>query len=232
MSPIADNLAQANDKITQAAARSGRATSDVELLAVSKTKPIELIEEAASAGQQIFGENRVQELITKVPAMSDDLQWHLIGPLQRNKIRKVLPLVDAIHSVDSLRLAEGIDRVANEIEIANPIPIYLQVNIGQDDAKSGFDAPELTNGAVVEQILSLPKLRLVGLMTVPPIGDGTAESARPHFSALRELRDQIETASGVRVPGLSMGMSGDFEVAIEEGATIVRVGSTLFGSRN
>lgn len=225
---ISDNLQAARDRIAEAERRAGRPSGSVELLAVSKTWPPEAVAEATEAGQMAFGENRVQELLVKVPVLHRQLRWHLIGHLQRNKVRKVVPLVGDIHSIDSLALARAVDRVAGEMGLRRRI--YLQVNVGRDPAKHGLDEEEMLDGGVIEGCAALEHVDLVGLMTIAPISE-TAEGARPHFVALRELRDRVAGSSGVDLPGLSMGMSGDFEVAIEEGATIVRLGSTVFGRR-
>lgn len=224
---IAENLLAIRERVAAAAARSGRATEAVRLVAVSKTFPAEAVREAhETAGQTVFGENKVQEGIDKIPALPGSLEWHLIGHLQSNKIRKALPLFGWIETVDSLRRAEQIDRVAGELGLRPKI--LLQINIGDDDAKYGY-APEIAR-ADLGPILTLPHLEVAGLMTIPPLEE-RAESTRRHFAALRELRDTLAADSGAALPELSMGMSGDFEIAIEEGATLVRVGSSIFGSR-
>ena len=229
MDAIEDNLKIVTDRVSQAKARGQNTAQDDQLLAVSKTWPAEKIQLATDAGQRLFGENRVQELIEKVPVLPQNLRWHLIGHLQKNKIRRVLPLVESIHSIDSLALAQQVSRIAGELE--RHVEIYLQVNIGEDPNKHGFQANDLLESDLLTNIANLPHLKLEGLMTIPPIGENR-EDARPHFAALRRLRDQLVTDKEVALPGLSMGMSGDFEVAIEEGATIVRVGSTIFGQRS
>ncbi|MCB1231344.1 MAG: YggS family pyridoxal phosphate-dependent enzyme [Verrucomicrobiae bacterium] len=224
---IAENLRATRERITAAAARAGRPGDAVTLVAVSKTFPAEAVREAFEAGgQTVFGENKVQEGIDKVPVLPDSLEWHLIGHLQSNKIRKALPLFGWIETVDSLKRAEQIDRVAGELALRPKI--LLQVNIGDDDAKFGY-APEQVR-ADLAPILALPHLDVRGLMTIPPIEE-SPEATRRHFAALRELRDQLAAETGAALPELSMGMSGDFEIAVEEGATLVRVGSSIFGAR-
>lgn len=224
---IAENLQIIRDRIAAAAERAGRSPDDVRLVAVSKTFPAEAVREAfESGGQVVFGENKVQEGIDKVPVLPESLEWHLIGHLQSNKIRKALPLFGWIETVDSLKRAEQIDRIAGELEL-NP-NILLQVNIGADDAKFGY-APD-TVRAELEAILGLENIEVRGLMTIPPVEE-RPDATRRHFGALRELRDSLATETGASLPELSMGMSGDFELAIEEGATLVRVGSAIFGSR-
>jgi len=226
MPDLAARFEEIRQRIAAAAQRSGRGAEAVELLAVSKTFPAELIAEAAAAGQRLFGESRAQECLEKIPALSPQLRWHFIGHLQSNKVRKVLPLCEAFHSVDSTALALDFERISHE-EGCRP-QIYLQVNVAGDGRKFGFTA-----GSVRQEIgplLELKRVEVVGLMTIPPMV-AAPELSRQHFASLRELRDQIVAETGTPLPGLSMGMSGDFEVAIEEGATIVRVGSVLFGAR-
>ncbi len=224
---IAENLKVVGAQVADAAAKAGRSANDITLIAVSKTWPVEVIQEAADAGQYVFGENKVQEVFEKAPAMAPELKWHFIGHLQKNKTRKVLPLCAMIHSVDSLALAQQIDRIAGELELTPEI--LLQVNIAQDDAKFGLGADELET--VVNEVSQLKQVQLKGLMTVPAF-DPDPEKVRPHFVALREQRDALEAATGSVLPELSMGMSHDFHVAIEEGATLVRVGTSIFGQRN
>ena len=227
MSEIAGNLSVVRDRVAEAARRSLRNSGEIELLVVSKTWPAEIVAEAVAAGQLLFGENKVQEAEAKVPRLPEDLVWHLVGPLQRNKVRKALGLFQVLHGVSSLKLARAIDRVAGEEGV---VPgIYLQVNVGREESKSGFLPDEME--PLLEEIISLERLKVLGLMAIPP-REPDAEGSRRWFVRLRELRDRLETAGGVALPGLSMGMSGDYEVAIEEGATIVRVGSAIFGTRN
>jgi len=223
---IARNLDEVRERIAAAATRSGRDPGDIRLLAVSKTVPPERVAMALEAGQTRFAENRVQELLAKAPALPDSVEWHLIGHLQSNKIRKALAVTQRVHSVDSLELARQIDRIA--AEQGAHVEAWLQVNVGGEGSKFGFNPQSVA--AEIEDLLGLPRLEWQGLMTVPPF-DPDPGAVRPAFVALRELRDQLETAAGCRLPRLSMGMSHDFEVAIEEGATEVRVGSAIFGVR-
>lgn len=226
MSDIRHNLETIQQQIDEAARRSGRATDAIQLLAVSKTYPPAIIQQAFEVGQIHFGENRVQELMEKVPALPGGIDWHLIGHLQKNKARKILPDVAAIHSVDSLSIAGAINRIAGELELKSKI--YLQVNISHDEAKFGFSSSEIHHA--LEQIMAMEHLQIEGLMTIPEF-TAELEKTRRHFAALRELRDELQTSCGIALPGLSMGMSHDFTAAIEEGATVVRVGSAIFGKR-
>ncbi len=226
MPDISESLQAIRERITTAAARSGRDASSVELLAVSKTFPVEVIQEAVDAGQLLFGENKVQEVLAKAPQLPDKVQWHLIGHLQSNKVRKILPLVKAIHSIGSLDLAKDVDRIATEVGLYPKV--YLEVNLAAESSKHGFTADTLR--ANLEKLYALRRLEIQGLMCIPPF-DANPESSRPYFIQLRTLRDELEKLGGGPLPHLSMGMSHDFEVAIEEGATIVRVGSAIFGGR-
>ncbi len=223
---IERNLKAVHERVRAALERGGRGEDGVRLMAVSKTWPAEAVEAAAEAGQTLFGENRVQELQEKVPALPGHLEWHLIGHLQKNKIRKVLPLVSEIHSVDSLELARQIDRIGGE-EGVHPVG-YLEINLAGESTKYGFEPGTLE--AQMEDLLGLSRLEIAGLMIIPPLRP-ELEATRRDFVALREFRDRLEAKFGVRLPGLSMGMSHDFEIAIEEGSTIVRVGSAIFGPR-
>ncbi len=226
MALIHDNLSLVKSKIAEAAQRVHRKPEDVELIAVSKTFPADVIREAVEAGHRLFGENRVQELLGKIADLPPDLRWHLIGHLQSNKVRKILPVVEAIHSVDSLALACDINRVASELGLFPKV--YLEVNVAGEATKHGF-APD-TVEAALEDLLKLDRLQIEGLMCVPPISE-KAEDSRRYFVLLRELRDRLAKVAGVPFSGLSMGMSGDYTVAVEEGATLVRVGSAIFGGR-
>ncbi len=222
MPGLSERLAGLRGRIAGACRDSGRDPGDVELLAVSKTFPASAVQEAYDAGQRAFGESRQQEAAPKIEVLPRDIRWHFIGGLQRNKVRKVLGGFEVIHSVDSLRLAEYLDRVAGE-EGKRP-RVFLEVNVAGEASKGGFSPEELLEAAG-----ALPDLRNVeisGLMSIPPETD-----ARRWFAATRELRDRLEKESGLGLPGLSMGMSGDFEDAVREGSTIVRVGSALFGQR-
>ncbi|NNC90254.1 MAG: YggS family pyridoxal phosphate-dependent enzyme [Akkermansiaceae bacterium] len=226
MTEIASRLEEVRGRVADAARRSGRAPDEVELLVVSKTWPVDVIGEVVAAGHRLFGENKVQEAEEKIPRLASDLRWHFIGHLQRNKVRKVLPLVEAVHSIDSLKLANHANRVAEELGV-HP-DVYLDVNVGREGSKHGFNAEELRGE--LDALLGLDRLQVCGLMCIPPAA-AEADDARKWFAALRALRDDLERRSGVPLPKLSMGMSHDYEVAIEEGSTIVRVGSAIFGPR-
>lgn len=223
---IAENLEAIRQRVAAATERSGGKPGEVELLVVSKTFPAEVVREAVDAGQTLFGENKVQELLAKVPLLPSSLCWHLIGHLQSNKVRKVLPVVEAIHSVTSLDLAKDINRIAGELGLFPKV--YLEVNVGAEASKFGFNANSVS--AQLEELYQLDRLFIQGLMCIPPFAP-EVEKSRPYFAELRELRDRLEQQGGAPLPKLSMGMSHDFEVAIEEGATIVRVGSAIFGGR-
>jgi pyridoxal phosphate enzyme (YggS family) len=207
--------------------RVGRKPQSVVLIAVSKTFPVSDIAEAVKAGQQVFGESRLQEAEAKIDALPASLSWHFIGGVQRNKVRKILQKFGVIHAIDSLRLAEYVNGIAGELGHASEI--FLQVNIGGEASKGGFE-PEVLRQEI-GKLGAFEHLRIRGLMCIPPAGPD-AESARRWFVSLRELRDELEAISGRQFPQLSMGMSGDYEVAIEEGATHVRVGSLIFGHRS
>jgi hypothetical protein len=222
-----------NRRIAAACGRAGRQVSEITLVAVSKTVPAARIREAIEAGVSTLGESRVQEAAAKIPelrGLSDErkVQWHLIGHLQSNKARRAVELFDAVHSVDDLKLAERLDRFA--AESGRRLPVFVEVNVGGEESKSGV-APVAVL-PLCEQIGKLQNLELKGLMAVPPFSDNP-EDARPFFRQLRLLRDEARQAgvAGARFNDLSMGMSDDFEVAIEEGATFVRIGSALFGER-
>ncbi|MEC9053700.1 MAG: YggS family pyridoxal phosphate-dependent enzyme [Verrucomicrobiota bacterium] len=223
---IAANLEGVRRRIDLAAERSARDPSGVDLLVVTKTWPPGVIAQVVEAGHGLLGENKLQEAESKIPELPTSVQWHFIGHLQRNKARKALGLFDVIHSVDSLRLARHLDRIAGEM--GKSPEIYLQVNAEGEQTKGGFGLNGL--GEVVREVVSLEQIHLAGLMSIPPAVD-QPEDARDSFRRLRELRDGLEKEFEISLPGLSMGMSHDFEVAIEEGATIVRVGSSIFGPR-
>lgn len=227
MGSIADNLERLHEQIAKAAQRADRKPSEIELIAVSKRQPIEKIREAVDAGHDLFGENRVNELQNKVGMLPSHCRWHMIGRLQSNKVGKVIPIAEQIHSVDCLELAQRIDRLAKE---AGRFPkIYLQVNIAGDIAKSGF-SPDALNQSM-EDLFKLHQIEIVGLMTIPSY-DPEPEASRIHFANLRKLAQSL--GEEYNMPGLklSMGMSGDYEVAIEEGSHCVRVGTALFGERS
>jgi pyridoxal phosphate enzyme (YggS family) len=227
MDEIALNLERVRAQIAEAALRSGRSPNEVELVAVSKAHPAEKVQAAAEAGQILFGESRVQEARIKIPLLPSRLRWHFIGHLQKNKIRHALPLFELFHGIDSPALAEEMERIADE-EGMRP-RILLEVNLAGEASKHGFSAESLRRD--LETILSLGRLSVEGLMTIPPLAP-EAEMSRRYFVALRELRDQLETEFNLRLPQLSIGMSGDYPIAIEEGATLVRVGTAIFGPRS
>jgi pyridoxal phosphate enzyme (YggS family) len=226
MTAVEQNLSEIHVRIAAAAARSGRAVADVELVAVSKTFPAEAVREAWEAGQTLFGESRVQEAAAKIPELPGALRWHFIGHLQKNKVRRALPLFELFHGVDSLELARDIDRIAAEEGVFPRV--LLEVNVAGEASKFGFRPDTLERE--LDALLALPRLQVEGLMTIAPYAD-EPEHSRPFFAALRELRDRLAASSGAPLTTLSMGMSGDFEIAIEEGATLVRVGTAIFGSR-
>jgi PLP dependent protein len=226
MEDIATNLARVQEQIAQAAQKSGRLPNDIELVAVSKTHAAEKVQAAFEAGQTLFGESRVQEARAKIPLLPSRLRWHFIGHLQKNKIRHALPLFELFHGVDSLALAQDMQRIADE-EGMQP-RVLLEVNVAGEASKHGF-APEVLRREL-EALLSLGRLTIEGLMTIPPLAP-EAEASRRFFVALRELREQLEPEFSLKLPQLSMGMSGDYAIAIEEGATMVRVGTAIFGRR-
>ena len=227
MSAIAENLERVREQIARAAAKSGRPVNDVELVAISKTHDSGRIREAIEADQTLFGESRVQEARVKIPELPSNLRWHFVGHLQKNKIRHALPLFELIHSVDSLDLAQQIDRIAQE-EGAHP-RVLLEVNVAGEGSKFGFQPPKLRQE--MERLLSLPRLSIEGVMCLPPIAE-EAEASRKYFVQLRELRDGLEKEFSLKLPRLSMGMTQDFAIAVEEGATLVRVGTAIFGERS
>jgi pyridoxal phosphate enzyme (YggS family) len=224
---IARNLALIRERIARASERASRRANEITLVAVSKTFPAEAIRAAYEAGLRHFGENRVQEWEAKHPLVAElTATWHLIGHLQGNKARRAARLFSRVDSVDSLELARKLDACAGEE--AKRLSILIEVHLGNEESKTGVaerDLPQLA-----ETIAALPRLELLGLMAIPPFLDET-ERMRPHFCKLRELRDDLSGRLGRPLPVLSMGMSHDFDVAIEEGATEVRVGSALFGER-
>jgi pyridoxal phosphate enzyme (YggS family) len=228
ISPIAANLARIRERITSAAERAGRRANEITLVAVSKTFPAEAILAAYDAGLRNFGENRVQEFEAKHAKLGHlDATWHLIGHLQSNKAKRAAQLFTRVDSVDSLALAQKLDLAADDQE--KRLPILIEVHLGGESTKSGVADADLP--AFAENISTLTHLELRGLMAVPPYSED-AERARPSFRKLRELRDGLSDSLGRPLPTLSMGMSHDFEVAIEEGATEIRVGTALFGGRS
>ena len=227
MPSIAENLERVRVKIAQAAANSGRSVDDVELVAISKTHDAEKVREAIEAGQHLFGESKVQEARVKIPELPSNIRWHFVGHLQKNKIRHALPLFEMIHSVDSLALAEDINRIAEEDGL-HP-RVLLEVNVAGEGSKFGFQPDKFR--VEMESLLALPRLSILGLMCIPPIAE-EAETSRKYFISLRELRDQVQSEFHVDLAQLSMGMTQDYAVAVEEGATLVRVGTAIFGERS
>jgi hypothetical protein len=223
---LAGNLEKVQQRIRAACERAGRDPASVTLLAVSKTHPPEIIKAAADCGQIDFGENKVQEAKAKIPLCPGKLRWHFIGHLQSNKCRDAVELFAMIQSVDSLPLAQEINKRAEQA--AKRMPVLMEVNVAGEASKFGYQPERLL--AELKELNALPRLEIHGLMTVPPWSP-EAEASRPHFRRLRQLKEQAEQALGTPLPHLSMGMSGDFEIAIEEGATLVRVGTALFGPR-
>ncbi len=215
------------DRIAAAAYRVGREPSGVTLVAVTKTVPAARVRAAVAAGLDVLGENRVQEAAGKIPEVPG-ARWHLVGPLQSNKVRRATELFDMVHSVASEDLVRRLDRVAGELRPGRPLPILLQVNVADDPAKAGFEPAAVL--AAIPWILDLPNLRVAGLMTIGRLAAGP-EEARPTFVALRALSESLRTRWPRLGAELSMGMTDDYEVAVEEGATLVRVGRALFGER-
>ena len=223
---IAKNLEKVRSEIAEAERFSHQAPESVELVAVSKSHPVELIREAVEAGQVVFGENRVQEAKVKILELPTRLRWHMIGHLQSNKVRQALPLFEMIHGVDSVGLLRDIERLSSEF---GSFPrVLLQVNVAGEASKFGFSPEALL--AQLEEIAQVDRIQLDGLMTIPPLTP-TPEQARPYFVRLRELRTRLEREFRFPLPHLSIGMSSDYRVAIEEGATIVRIGTAIFGER-
>jgi pyridoxal phosphate enzyme (YggS family) len=226
MPSIAENLEHVREQIAQAAWKAGRSADDVELVAISKTHEAEKVREAIEAGQSLFGESRVQEARVKIPELPSNLRWHFVGHLQKNKIRHALPLFELIHSIDSVALAQDVNRIAEDDGL-HP-RVLLEVNVAGEGSKFGFNPERLR--AEMESLLALPRLSILGLMCIPPIAE-EAETSRKYFVELRELRDRLQKEFHVDLAQLSMGMTQDFAVAIEEGASLVRVGTAIFGER-
>ncbi len=223
-------LAEVQSRIASAAKRAGRASEDLQLIAVSKTHPSEMLREAIAAGVTDFGENRVQEADGKIEEVGrGSARWHLIGHLQSNKARRAVQLFDVIHSLDSVVLAHKLDRACQDLE-RDQLPVLIQVDLGHEATKSGVGENELPQ--LIEAVISCERLSLIGLMTLPPFFEDP-ELTRPFFMKLRELADRYSSrgAFGKHRAELSMGMTHDFEVAIEEGATMLRVGTAIFGER-
>ena len=229
---ISENLAAVRERVTGAARRAERRPEEIALMAVCKTQPVERIREAYAAGQRLFGENRVQEFSAKADALQDlhGAQWHMIGHLQSNKAAKAVELFQAVDSVDSLKLAEKLDAAARGL--GRMLDVLIEVNVGREEAKSGIAPDSRDLDGLLRAAPRLEALDFCGLMTVPPFTDDP-EGVRPYFRKLRELRDAIASRNlpGVAMDQLSMGMSHDFEIAIDEGSTCVRVGTAVFGER-
>jgi PLP dependent protein len=228
---LAARFADVEARIAAAATRAGRSPSEVTLIAISKTHPASLIRRLIDLGAMNLGENRVQEAEGKIPEVGrTKARWHLVGHLQANKARRALNLFDVIHSLDSIDLAQRLDRLCGEIGTRS-FPVLIQVDLGHEETKSGIDEQQLPQ--LVEAVQRLERLELTGLMTLPPFFDDP-EQARPYFRRLRQLRDELarEDVFGKSAGELSMGMTHDFEVAIEEGATMVRIGTAIFGERD
>jgi PLP dependent protein len=224
---LSQNLAEVRANIAAAAARARRQPEEIELVAVSKTHGPETLREAVDAGQLLFGESRVQEAKAKIPLLPERLRWHFIGHLQSNKVRAALPLFDLFHGIDSLAIAKEVQRIAGTVGVF--CSVLLEVNVAGEGTKFGFKPDELRAG--MEELLALDRLQIGGLMAMAPFHPD-AEHSRPFFARLRELRDALSAEFGAGLPQLSMGMSGDYAVAVEEGATLVRVGSAIFGTRS
>jgi len=226
MNLITRNLEEVRGAIAAAAHRAGRDPGEVRLVAVSKTVDLERLRAAIAAGQDLFGENYLQEARDKIAALGRRVSWHLVGHLQTNKAAGAVALFDLIHAVDRGKLARALDAAA--ARLGKVQDVLIQVNQGGEDTKSGVEPAAA--GDLLQEVARLPHLRILGLMTMPP-WFADPEAARPYFRALRELRERLRDVSGLPLPELSMGMSADFEVAVEEGASLVRVGTAIFGRR-
>lgn len=226
---IIENYRAVEQEVCKACERSKRNREEVTLIAVSKTKPVEMLEEAITAGATVFGENKVQELCEKYEVLPKNLHWHFIGHLQRNKVKYIVDKVDLIHSVDSLRLAEEISKEAVKRQVE--VSILIEVNVAQEESKFGVSVEETEN--LIREIAILPNIKIQGLMTIAPYVE-CAEENRMVFRTLKKLAVDIDRKNidNVNMEMLSMGMTGDYQVAIEEGATMVRVGTGIFGERN
>ncbi len=223
---IASNLARVLATIATATAKAGRKRDEVQLIAVSKKQGTEKVRAAFDAGQPLFGESRVQEARAKVPLLPGAVRWHFVGHLQKNKIRHALPLFEMFHSVDSVALAEELQRIGDEDGVRPRV--LLEVNSAGEASKIGFSPDALRTHMAA--LLALSRIEIEGLMTIPPLAP-EPENSRRYFASLRELRDQLQREFSVPLPQLSMGMSNDYTVAIEEGATMVRVGTAIFGQQ-
>ena len=226
---LARNLQQVNTNIERACAAAGRTPDEVTLVAVSKTKPVSMLQEAYDAGARVFGENKVQEIMDKYDQLPSDIQWHMIGHLQRNKVKYIIDKVAMIHSVDSLRLAQTIEQEAAKKDLV--MPVLLEVNVAEEDTKFGLKVDEVL--PLLEEISSFSHIQVKGLMTIAPFVENPEEN-RKVFRTLKKLSVDIgaKNINNVTMSVLSMGMTGDYQVAIEEGSTMVRVGTGIFGERN
>ena len=228
-SVLKENYANVLKNVHIACERAGRKTDDVTLIAVSKTKPVEMLQEIYDCGCRDFGENKVQEIMDKYEKLPNDIRWHMIGHLQRNKVKYIVDKVYLIHSVDSLRLAEEISKEAVKKNVT--VKVLLEVNVAKEETKFGLLTEEVLD--FYKEVIDLPGLKVCGLMTIAPYVENSEEN-RQHFVNLKQLMVDIESekTDNISVGELSMGMTGDYEVAIEEGATYVRVGTGIFGERN
>ena len=226
---LAENLKQVEDNIQTACEKCGRKREEVTLIAVSKTKPVSMLSEIYDCGIRDFGENKVQEITDKYPQLPDDIQWHMIGHLQRNKVKYIVDKVAMIHSVDSLRLAQTIEQEAAKHDVC--VPILLEVNVAQEETKFGLKTEEVL--PLVESIAEFPHIKIQGLMTIAPYVQNPEEN-RPIFRQLKKLSVDIaaKNINNVTMSVLSMGMTGDYQIAVQEGATMVRVGTGIFGERD
>ena len=229
LSFLKDNYAAVLDKIKKACNQVGRDTEDVTLIAVSKTKPVEMLQEVYDAGCRDFGENKVQEILDKYDKLPDDIRWHMIGHLQTNKVKYIVDKVYMIHSVDSLKLAQEISKEALKKNVT--VNVLLEVNVAKEESKFGIMSEEVLS--FYKDVVDLPGLKVCGLMTIAPYVEDSEEN-RQYFVKLKQLivDMQREKTDNIIVGELSMGMTGDYEVAVEEGATFVRVGTGIFGERN
>lgn len=226
---ITENLEQVRKNIDEACRMAGRDPKEVTLIAVSKTKPVSMLKEAYDAGARCFGENKVQEIMDKHPQLPEDIQWHMIGHLQRNKVKYIVDKVSMIHSVDSLGLAQTIEQEAAKHNVC--VPVLLEVNVAQEESKFGLKMDEVL--PLIDTIADFPHIKVQGLMTIAPYVEN-AEDNRDFFRQLKKLSVDIEAKNinNVSMSVLSMGMTGDYQVAVQEGATMVRVGTGIFGERN
>ena len=226
---ITENLEQVRKNIIEACRAVNRDPDEVTLISVSKTKPVSMLQEAYDAGSRDFGENKVQEIMDKYPQLPSDIRWHMIGHLQRNKVKYIVDKVALIHSVDSLRLAETIENEAAKHNVT--VPVLIEVNVAQEESKFGLKTEEVLS--LVESIAALPHINIKGLMTIAPYVEDPEEN-RGIFRELKKLSVDIagKNINNVSMSVLSMGMTGDYQVAVQEGATMVRVGTGIFGERN